>query len=121
MEVICNNVELICSERICCYDNKSIKIVQQFDEESALTIVFNFLYDESQSSQQYRLSSPNNGTVAFDIYNFSNPLGSGLKMPIEIAKYKGRKIEIVFFIYKFKDANPILDFSLYLEKKDYDT
>ena len=78
-----------------------------------LSLVFNFNYDNEKTS--YKISSPDGKSIVFDLFNFNNILGTGLKQPIEIANYKGKKLFAIFFVYKHKDANPILDISLYQE------
>ena len=113
MNVQCENLNLIFTNRICCFNNKSIKLQHNFDNDNILSLVFNFNYDNEKTS--YKISSPDGKSIVFDLFNFNNILGTGLKQPIEIANYKGKKLFAIFFVYKHKDANPILDISLYQE------
>ena len=111
--IICNKQKLLSSQRVCCFDNDSIEIEYQFDINDVLTIVFNFHYDEENT--RYTLNSKENGKVVLDLYNFKSSLGTGLKTPQIIGKYKGKTISIVFFVTLLPEANPIVDYSLYLE------
>ena len=113
MQIICENKELLYSNRICCFDNDSITFKYTFDPESVLTVTFNFNYDDKE--MRFEISDDEKGHFTITTYNFNNTLGSGLKKPIEIATYKDKSIYCRFFIQKSKESNPILDFSLYLE------
>lgn len=111
--IICNNQKLLASQRVCCFNNDSVEIKYQFDVTDVLTIVFNFHYDEENT--RYTLNSKENGKVILDLYNFKSSFGTGLKTPQIIGKYKGKPISIVFFVTLLPEANPIVDYSLYLE------
>ena len=110
-----SNQSLLYSNRICCFNNDSAEIKYQFDEDSILTLIFKFNYDSNIKETTFNIDSPENGIIVLNLYNFSNALGSGTIQPINIAKYKGKQVSIVFFVYKMAKSNPILDFSLYLE------
>lgn len=115
MKVFCEDSVLIETGRVCCFDNKGITLVFEIGEDaSLLSIIIKFDYDDK--GLRYSIKSPENGTIELMLYNFINPLGSGLKAPIEIAKYKGKRVFFVFYVYKLNDSNPVIDFSLYLEK-----
>lgn len=111
--ISCNKQKLLSSKRICCFDNDSFEIQHQFDANNVLTIVFNFRYDEKNT--RYTLNSTENGKVVLDLFNFRSPHGTGLKTPQIIGKYQDKTISIVFFVTLLPDANPIVDYSLYLE------
>lgn len=112
-EVICNNFRLIESQRICCLDKNSITIRYSFDENDTLEITFKFHFDNN--TPRFTHTSTENGKIVFDLYNFVDPIGTGLKQPEPIGKYKGKEILIVFFVALLREANPILDYSLYME------
>ncbi len=107
------NQKLIDSQRICCFNNKSLTIHHQLDKNNTLGITFNFNYDDGEV--RYNVTSVENGQITFNLYNFKSHFGTGLKKPEPIAKYNGKQISIVFFVRVLPDANPILDYSLYLE------
>lgn len=113
MEIICGNKKLVYANRICCFDNDAVELHHKFNDNDILSIKFMFRYDEA--NLRYELSSPENGRIELILYNFKNPMGTGLKQPIEIAQYKDKGIYLVFFVFKLDQANPILDLALYLE------
>lgn len=111
--IFCKNYKLIESQRICCFDNEAITIEHRFDDKDILSVSFIFHYDDEVV--RYTVDSSENGKVTFDLYNFKSSFGTGLKKPQSIAKYNGKYIYIVFFVTLLPDANPIIDYSLYLE------
>ena len=64
---------------------------------------------------KYNIESAENGKVNIHVYNFKSSFATGLKKAQAIAKYNGRMISIVFFVTLLPEANPILDYSLYME------
>ena len=119
IQVIENNKLLLYSNRICCFSNDTISLKYEFDEKSVLTMVFHFHYNEN-NGQDLKIKSEGNDKIIIDSYNFKNPLGTGLKEPMKIAKYKEQDLYIVFFIYKMNECNPIIDLSLYMENCSYE-
>jgi len=117
--VTSKNVKLIYSNRICCYDDEQIdfKIGLTKKKEDELRIRFLFKYS-NDSNHRIGISVDDGSVIVVELTNFSNPLGTGLKKPISIAKLDGRSIYMMFSVYKIKDANPLLDISLYLENND---
>lgn len=111
--ILFKNQRLIDSQRICCFNNESVTIKHQLDKNNTLEITFNFHYDDGET--RYRIVSNESGKLSFDLYNFNSHFGTGLKNPEKIAKYNGKEISIVFFVRVMPEANPILDYSLYLE------
>lgn len=111
----CKNQKLIDSQRICCFDNDSITIEHRFDEKSTLFVTFSFHYSENDEKPKYTITSSENGKIVIDLYDFKSSFGTGLKRPQVIAKYFEQNISIVFFVTLLPDANPIIDYSLYLE------
>lgn len=112
-EIICKNQRLIESQRICCYDSEQITIKHSFDKASVLEINFIFHYDDE--ALKYRIESAENGKVNIHLHNFRSSFGTGLKKAQAIGKYNGHEISIVFFVTLLPDANPILDYSMYME------
>ena len=112
-EIVCNNQKLISSQRICCFDNEKTTIKHSFDKGNILEINFMFHYDDD--ILKYTIESAENGKINIHLYNFKSSFGTGLKKPQTIAKYKGKEISIVFFVTLLPDANPILDYSIYME------
>lgn len=112
-EILCKGQKLIDSQRICCFNNESVTIKHHFDKNAVLEIQINFLYNDGEIN--YSIASEENGKVILNLYNFKSSLGSGLKKPQQIAAYNGKKISIVFFVTLLPEANPILDYSLYME------
>lgn len=112
-EVICKNQKMIDSQRICCFNNESVIIRYSFTAKSVLEVVFNFNYDNTDT--RYNIESAEDGKIVINLFNFKSAFGSGLKSPQAIAKYNGKEISIVFFVTVLPEANPILDYSLYLE------
>lgn len=114
---ICKNHKLLDSQRICCFDNESITIEHKFNEKNILSVTFNFHYNDGEDKKaSYEVNSVENGKIVFDLYNFRSSLGTGLKKPQRIAKYNTKNIFIVFFVTLLPEANPILDYSLYMEE-----
>ena len=101
MKIICNNKELLYSNRICCFDNEAITFKYTFDPESILTITFKFNYDDKDT--RFDITDDGRGNFTINLYNFNNTLGSGLKKPIEIAAYKNQSIYLRFYIEKNKE------------------
>lgn len=112
-EITCRNQKLVETQRICCFDNETITIKHSFDQNSVLEINFHFHYDDGEL--RYTVNSAENGIVNIHLYNFKSSFGMGLKKPQTIAKYKGNEVSIVFFVTLLPDANPILDYSIYME------
>lgn len=112
-EINCKNQKLIETQRICCFDNEGITIKHRFDNNNTLELNFYFHYDDGEL--RYQFESSENGKLNMHLYNFTSAFGTGLKKPQAIAKYKGKEISIIFYITLLPDANPILDYSLYLE------
>lgn len=113
-EIKFGNQRLIDSNRICCYNNDSVSIRHQFNNNETLEMIFNFHYDEGES--HFTVNSLVNGCVVLDLYNFKSTWGTGITSPQVIAKYNQKNISIVFFVTVIPNANPILDFSLYMEE-----
>ena len=114
MKIETDSVELIYSNRICCFDSDPIKLTHEFDKNNILTLIFKFHYDGGELKLD--LNSPNNGTIVLDLYNFNNSLGSGTKRALPLGTYKDKKMFLKFFVYKLENCDPILDLTLYLEK-----
>lgn len=112
-EIVCKSQKLIESQRICCYDCEQITIKHAFDKHNVLEINFIFHYDGD--ILKYNIESAENGKVNIHVYNFKSSFATGLKKAQAIAKYNGRMISIVFFVTLLPEANPILDYSLYME------
>lgn len=114
--ILCKNYRLLDSQRVCCFDNESITIEHKFNEKNILSVIFNFHYNDTEDKKaNYEVKSEENGKIVFDLYNFKSSLGTGLKKPQCIAKYNKKGIFIVFFVTLLPEANPILDYSLYME------
>ena len=113
LEISCKNQKLIATHRVCCFDNESITARISLDDNNVIEINFYFFYDNNVSN--YTISSTENGKVNINLYNFASGTGTGIKRPVQIGKLNEKMISIVFFVYLFPEANPILDFSLYLE------
>lgn len=113
-EIKTSKYNLLYSNRICCIDNEHIEILLTFDDINQLSVEFKFLNDEQEV--RYALSSPQNKKVIIELFNFKNPLGTGLKKPIGIAKFNDKQICLSFNIVKQEEANPILDFSFFIER-----
>ena len=112
-EISCKNQRLVETQRICCFDNESVTIKHKFDNGNVLEINFFFHYDDGELS--YKIESTTDGILNIHLTNFKSPFGTGLKKPQALGKYKGKEISIVFFVTLIPNANPILDYSLYLE------
>lgn len=112
-DITCKNQKLIESQRICCYDCEQITIKHSFDEHSVLEIKFIFHYDEG--ALKYNIESSENGKVNIHVYNFKSSFGTGLKKAQAIAKYNDSIVSIIFFVTLPPEANPILDYSIYME------
>lgn len=76
-EIKTSKYNLLYSNRICCIDNEHIEILLTFDDINQLSVEFKFLNDEQEV--RYALSSPQNKKVIIELFNFKNPLGTGLK------------------------------------------
>lgn len=110
------NAELIYSNRICCYDDEqlNVKIRITDNKEDELKLKFLFKYSNSSKSN-ININADTKTGVTIELINFNNPLGTGLKKPISIAKLDNRSISVLFNVYKNGDANPVMDLSVYLE------
>lgn len=119
--VTSKNAELIYSNRICCYDDEQldIKIRITDKKEDELKLKFLFRYSNSSKSN-ININADTETGVTIELINFNNPLGTGLKKPISIAKLDDSSISILFNVYKNGDANPVMDLSLYLEAPNGD-
>ena len=113
-EIKTGQYDLVYSNRICCINSESIEIVLDFDEVSQLSVAFKFIDDEQ--SARYNVSSPENGKIILELFNFNNPLGIGVKNPINIAKFKDKIICLSFNVEKRQEGKPIIDFSLFIER-----
>ena len=111
--------ELIYSNRICCYDNErlDIKIKLTNKKEDELKICFIFKYTNT-SGNKVNVNNDNENGIIVELINFTNPLGTGLKKPVQIARYGKKNIAMLFNVYRIGESNPILDLSLYLERSD---
>ena len=105
---------LVYSNRICCINDNSIEAIINFDEVSQLSVTFKFINDDQPV--RYKVSSPENGKIVLELFNFNNQFGTGVKKPIDIAKLNDKTICLSFNVEKHKDANPIIDFSLFIER-----
>ncbi len=114
IKVETETMQVLYSNRICCFDNNSITLSYNFTEQDKLTVIFKFHYDNSTIG--YKFSNPENGVVVVDLFNFNNQLGSGTKQSISIGNYNEKKIYLSFFVFKFPEANPLIDVTIYLEK-----
>lgn len=112
-EITCKNQKLIETQRVCCFDSDTTVIKYRFDENSVLELTFRFYYNDG--NLDYKIESSETGKFTFHLYNFKSSFGTGLKKPQSIAKYNGHEISIVFFVTLLPNANPILDYSLYME------
>lgn len=115
------NAKLIYSNRICCYDDErlDVKIKITDKKEDELKLKFLFKYSNSSKSN-ININADTKTGITIELINFNNPLGTGLKKPISIAKLDERSISILFNVYKNGDANPVMDLSLYLETSNGD-
>ena len=113
------NVEMIYSNRICCFDDEQInfkyKLTDKKEDELKIRFIFNYL---SNPQQNIKIDTNQNDEITIKLTNFGSPLGTGLKKPLRIAELNDRSIFIVFNIYKNDESNPILDLSLYMESHD---
>lgn len=113
-EIICDNKKLVYTNRICCISNESISLKIDFSDTDFLNLVFNFLNDGNEVKTHLR--SPENAKVVFDLYNYNNPLGTGVTTPVEVGTLHNKKIFLIFYVYRLdKSTFPILDLSLYME------
>ena len=110
---------LVYSNRICCFDNDQLDFKYNFTDkkEDELKIHFVFKYSVD-SKQSIEMSTEVDDEITIRLTNFNNPLGAGLKKPVQIAKLNDKSIFIMFNVYKNDESNPILDLSLYMENKN---
>ena len=110
------NIKLVYSNRICCFNNERIdikyKLTEKKEDELKMSFIFNYSDDLKQNIS---IDTDTNDWIIIKLTNFNNPLGTGLKKPIQIAELNNKDIFIIFNIYKNDESNPILDFSLYME------
>ena len=99
--VTSRNAELIYSNRICCYDDEqlNVKIKITDKKEDELKLKFLFKYSNSSKSN-ININADTKTGITIELINFNNPLGTGLKNPIPIAKLDDRRISILFNVYK---------------------
>ena len=116
--VSCGKAELIYSNRICCYDDKQVDFKVKINDTIKDDLKIRFVFIHS-NGEKPNIKTKNNAKagVIFELTNFDNPLGAGLKKPLTIAKVNDDVISIMFNVYKYIESNPTLDISLYLEKR----
>lgn len=114
-EVICDNKRLMYSNRICCINNESVSFKIDLTSETEINIEFRFHCDET-SETKTSLQSPEDGKVVINLTNYTHSLGTGVTAPVAIGELDGKKLFIIFYVYRLnKAALPILDMSLYME------
>lgn len=110
------NVYLVYSNRICCFNDDYTRVYLDISDKATLNLTFKFHYNNDNEETRCQISSPENGFVILNLYNFNNPLGSGTISPYLLGTLNDKKIYIKFYVYKIAKCDPILDFSIYMEK-----
>lgn len=113
------NVKLVYSNRICCFDEKQLDFKCKLSEKTKDELKIRFQFKEDTSpKQKISMKTIKNEHIVIELTNFNNPLGAGLKKPIRIAKLNEKNIYILLNVHKYNESNPILDISLYMENDD---
>lgn len=98
--------------------NAPIKVPVHFDDNNAMTLVFDIGYDGGETSVSFAPSENNKDIeLVFAVKNFGTPFGTVLKEPVTIGRYGKGDIKIRFGVTKPQDSLPILDLSVYVEGK----
>lgn len=110
------NCEVIDSGFVTSFTGEPINIILDATTDTPFTISFVFLKDNEIKGSFYNAEAPNQREVVFRLTNFTDPLGTGIIKPIEIANNaEGKKIYISFFAYTVGESAPTLHYTIYKE------
>ena len=108
-------MKVIESSSIIIFDRASnIELNIVCDESFAFILTFKF-DDEETKKQDLKIETLNN-KISLTCINFNNIMGTGTKMPIELAVFLGKKIYINFWVTALgNNSLKRLDYTIYQE------
>lgn len=114
VEVKSGPAEIIASGTAIQFNQEPIEITFGGNEEK-LKIVFIFK-DEQGKESESRMSATNPSTSELEItlFNANNPLGSGLKKPVQIGTLSGRELFLQFRVYGLPKVDKTVHYCIYL-------
>lgn len=106
-EIYHEKTEVISSGSFITFDTSPVTISLRSDavESTASRIIFVFKKDE-QNKQALKASKVVDGALEITLINFSNPLGIGYPVPLEIGKDSAeKKVYLSFMVYAFANCD----------------
>lgn len=118
-KITCGNATLTYTNRIICFDSREIRLDIQLTEDKNDILKLRFVFEYTDDDKiNMSINPKENGSIVIRLINFKNPLGTGLKKPLRVAKINDNYVYIIFNVNKAEGASPILDLSVYVGSDD---
>lgn len=110
-----DDLKVICSETAILETANNILNIE-IDAENGFKFQVNFIFTDEENNEEQNLSSKvENGNIIIQCTNFKNPLGTGLKFPMEIATVSKKKVFLTFWVYGIGDSSKKVEYMLLME------
>ena len=120
LKITSGTCEVISSGLVTSFGGSPIDISLPNPTGTSYHIIFEFIKDETTKEHNLSAKTQPNGVV-FLLTNFAKPLGTGTIKPINFATQgTGANLYINFYVYSVGDANPTLQYTIYIEERGED-
>lgn len=115
-DVKINNLKIIYSQTaILSNSNDCLEIEVDTENQLKFKITIKFV-DLNDNNDQNISSEVKNDEIQITCTNFKNPLGTGIKNPIDIATISGKKLYFTFWVYSLAGISKKIEYVFLLEE-----